>query len=157
MDHTQVQKRLLDFQDAELSEQERRQMGQHVQSCQECRRQLEHWEKTRQALSHSLEVLPSEAFLNQVMSKVEAIPAYEPVVRRRWLGRLTFPIPERFYPEFGIAAAALVLLALASFQKNQGLVSAEGLLLSRLPRDIQWVGQTQSPSEEGLDFLWEEV
>ena len=147
MDHKWFKTRLLDFQDSELPEQERRQILQHAEACPSCREQLEHWKGSRQALSHLLRVDPSEAFVGQVMARVEAIPVRQPAHWQRGLDRLTSWIPEWLYPEFGLTAAALFLFALTYFQQTP--VSAEALLLNRLPQEDQWIGLSHASDWTG--------
>ena len=153
MDHTSIQKRLRDLQDSELPQEERRQIRQHLESCPACRQQLERWQSTRQALSQLLQVAPSETFVSRVMEEVERVPARQPAHWRIELGRWIPRIPAWLYPELGIAVAALLLLAIGSFQ--QGTVSMETLLLNREPRDVQWVAAHQRSNRTDLDMLWE--
>lgn len=108
--------------------------------------------KIKQALSELLQPGPQEPFVRWVMAAVEAleVPA-QPV---GWWGRLSVlagRIPEWSYPELGLAAAALLVFVVTSFQPI--LVSSELLLLSRLPE----VSQPISPLEEagGLSMEWE--
>ena len=119
------------------------------------RQQRKDWRQIRGALSKLLTVKPSETFVQQVMGKVEEIPAYQPAGWRLWLDRLTPRIPQWVYPELGVAAAALLLLALTFFQQATPAVSAEALLLSRQTRDIEWVSSPSSSGRRSLAILWE--
>ena len=142
MDHEWFKTRLLDLQDAELPEEERRRILQHVEVCPSCDEQLKHWKATRHALSSLLQVSSSDAFVDQVMAKVEAIPAHRPMGWRHRLDRLVSWIPEWIYPELGlVAAGAILFLTAASLQQTP--VSTEALLLNRLPLKDRWMGLSQ--------------
>lgn len=118
------------------------------------REQRKHWRETRQALLKLLTIKPSQEFVQQVMNKVGSIPAGQPVWRL-WLDRLFPPVPQWLYPEMGLAAAALLLMALNFFQQATPAVSAEALLLSRQTRDIEWVSSPSSSGRTSLAILWE--
>ena len=157
MDHEWFKTRLSELQDAELPEEERRRILQHAGACPSCREQLEHWKGIRQALSGLLRVDSSDAFIGQVMTKVGTLPTPQPAVWRLGLDRLTSWIPEWLYPELGIAAAALLLFAIGFFQQGLAAVSAESLLMSRQPRDIEWVRSPQPTGGAALEILWEGI
>lgn len=112
----------------------------------EQREKLRRWRGIRRALVSSLRVEPSEAFVQRVMSGVEAPAAVRPAPAdarpargRPWVFRL--PVPQWAYPELGLAAALLLVLLLGSLQRVP--VSTEALLLGRLPARDRWVGSTE--------------
>ena len=112
----------------------------------EQREKLRRWRGIRRTLASSLRVEPSEAFVQRVMSGVEAPAAVRPVPAdarpargRPWALRL--PVPQWVYPELGLAAALLLALLLGSLQRMP--VSTEALLLGRLPVQDRWVGLTE--------------
>ncbi len=149
MDHDWFRERLLDLQDAELPEEERRQVLRHAENCPACREQLEHWKQTRRVLSEIAGPAPSEAFVGRVMTAVQGVPSPQ---REEWRGRYSvLRVPEWFYPEIGLAAAALALFMLSLFQQEAPLsVSSEVLLLSRMPQDSQWVSRSEPAGYEGI-------
>ena len=150
MDHDWFRERLLDFQDAELSEDERRQVFRHAEGCPVCRERLEQWKQTRRILSEISGTVSSEVFVSRVMTEVQG----NPVPRRGTGWRRRFAVlrvPEWLYPEIGLAAAALALFMLSLLQQETPLaVSSETLLLSRLPQDSQWVGRSEPAGYEGI-------
>lgn len=112
------------------------------------REELRNWKRIRQMLRHLLRIDSSDAFVERVMRKVEALPVPQPALRGLGLDRLTSRIPEWLYPELGLAAAAtLLLLTLASLQRMP--VSTEALLLNRLPQEDQWIGLSHASDWTG--------
>lgn len=101
------------------------------------------WREIRKALPGALKVEPSEAFVRSVMAGVEAVtsprPAGVPFAPRPWVLR----IPGWVYPELGLAAAALLVMLLHSFQLHQTPVSTEALLLGRLSQEDRWVASRE--------------
>ena len=93
------------------------------------------YRKIKKSLVTALRVEPSEFFVERVMAQVEArsAPARRPAPVLR--------VPAWLYPELGLAAAALLVFLLGTVQRTP--VSADTLLLGRLPREDRWVGMTE--------------
>lgn len=147
MEHRWYEERLLDFQDAETSAEDRREMLHHLESCAACRERLQRWEAARRELTPLQKVPTSEPFVARVMAQVTA-----PAARRiGW----KIQIPAWIYPELGLAAAAALLFFMVG-STPQRPVSAEGLLVARFSPDMEWVGTAQPSQGAGLEILWEE-
>lgn len=93
------------------------------------------YRKIKESLITALRVEPSEFFVNRVMAEVEAqaAPARRPARVLR--------VPAWFYPEMGLVAAALLVFLLGTVQRMP--VSADALLLGRLPQEDRWIGTTE--------------
>ncbi len=93
------------------------------------------YREIKKSLITALRVEPSEFFVNRVMAEVEAkpAPARRPVP--------VFRVPAWLYPELGLVAAALAVFLLGAVQRMP--VSADALLLGRLPQEDRWVGTTE--------------
>lgn len=95
------------------------------------------YRENKKSLIEALRVESSEFFVSRVMAEVEArsapAGAPAPVLRLR--------VPGWLYPELGLAAAALLIFLLGTVERTP--VSADALLLGRLPQEDRWVGMTE--------------
>jgi len=146
MDHEWYQTRLMEWKDPEFPEEEREQLLGHLKTCPSCQTRLERWEETRQSLSElGKGFFPESPFVGRVMEKIQGVPK-----KRSLRRRFFFQIPEWFYPELGLATAALVLFfAFSALQHSD--ISLETLLLGWEPSDLQWIdGSESSPMDATL-------
>ncbi len=95
------------------------------------------YREIKKSLITALRVEPSEFFVNRVRAEVEARSA--PARRTAPVRRLR--VPGWLSPELGLAAAALLIFLLGTVQRTP--VSADALLLGRLPQEDRWVGMTE--------------
>ena len=141
MNHEAVKDKLLAFQDAELPEEERREIAAHLGSCEACRGVLKQWELIGAMLAGAVSAEPSRAFVGRVMNRLAALE--EAQTARAPL----LPFPRWFLPAIGYAFAFfLMFLAishppearLAASGPRAAAVNTETVLLADIPQTSQW-------------------
>ncbi len=138
MNHDYLKDKLFFYKDPETPENERREIADHLKTCEECRRALALWEKASTAL-RQVRLEPSAAFTDRVMGRLED------------LERAAAPVPEETKPSFldwllpalGYAFAAGLMVVAVSHREIP--VSTEGLLLTSLPQKSQWALSVEGP------------
>lgn len=113
MNHSEARQKLLEWRDERPAETERRQVGDHLRQCADCRRFGERLEWITQVFSEQPAVEPSEFFVEQVMGQLHP-PAAERSRRAAWW----IPVP--------VLASVLMLLLFLLGQNRP--VSTEALL-----------------------------
>lgn len=143
MNHREIQEKALAFHDAELSGPERREIADHLASCEKCREALSRWEKIGKVLSTAEMPAPSENFVSQVMSRLprEEEPAEEPL---EW----SLPFFRWAIPAIGYAFA--IFLFFAALLHQEPLVNAGTVLLDGVPQEAQWTFSEEAPGINDL-------
>ncbi len=142
MNHNELKDKIYFYRDPETPENERREIADHLKTCEDCRRTLKLWEKASSALKQT-QLQPSAAFADRVMARLEereraALAPEEPKASfLDWL-----------LPALGYAfAAGLMMVAVSS---REIPVSTEGMLMASLPQKSQWTLSSEGPDVGSL-------
>lgn len=144
MNHTECRNKLFDYHDGLLGEDDRAQLEAHLKVCPDCYARLDNWRRFAELVSATETVLPdSEAFVSQVMNRIEALDQNPRRVR--------VPV-QWFAPAIGMAAMLVLALLPA-----QGGFAPEMLLWNARPGDpMNWVLSTETPQKDDvLNFVME--
>ena len=146
MDHHTMQDQLFALYDGELADTARQEVEAHLASCAGCRHRYVEWQHTAKALFRVPQPEASEAFVYQLMERIDAggqpRRATPWVIGVRWL-----------VPALGLAGVLLVVLGPA-----RRTVSIEALLLAdgRENAQAQFVLAGEPPtSDEVFGYLME--
>ncbi|MBI4388104.1 MAG: zf-HC2 domain-containing protein [Candidatus Omnitrophica bacterium] len=144
MDHQSIKEKLLSYKDPELSTAEREQITLHLTSCEDCRSAFARWEAVRSKFKALPSARSSEAFVNQVMARLDALEKVEPTIvvseQRpflRWLLPLT-----------GYAFAFFLMILAITHQEQQ--VNTDAVLLADVPQASQWTFSMETPDTSRL-------
>src|SRR3990167_3840430 len=84
MDHIEIKEKVDAYLDRELSSAESEEVAEHLKLCYICRDSVSDWERVRRAFFNRSEEAPSEAFVHQVMAKIESKNAFDIFRFLRW-------------------------------------------------------------------------
>ncbi len=148
MVHEIIKEKLWMFYDPELSESDRKQIASHLESCRECRRALERWQKIQGVLSRPQDRPPSEVFVGEVMNRLAAPEAGREPGRasRQW------ELPQWLFPALGYGFAFFLMMV--AIETRQAPVNTEAVLLADVPSSTQWTFAKEQPD---VHQLWSSV
>ena len=121
MNHSELQEKLFDWHDGQLSAAQAAEVSIHLPGCSECRMQLDEWKHTAQTFLIPLKMEDSPAFTQNVLRKIRNTQAAETQERPRFFARWAFPA---LALSMGSFAAVLLYVA------QPPMASADGLLLT---------------------------
>ncbi len=139
MDHEAIKERLLLLNDREWAEGERQEITAHLQSCIECRKTLERWQRIQSVLARSQRLGPSEVFVDGVMSRLAAREAAQEqgTLRRPWA------FPNWLFPALGYGFAFLLMMI--AIESREAPMNTAAVLLADVPRSSQWTFVHEQP------------
>ena len=121
MNHFELQEKLFDWHDGQLSAAQAAEVSAHLSSCSECRMQLDDWKQTAQTFLIPLKMENSPAFTQNVMRKIRNSQTTETQERPQFFARWAFPALA-----LSVGSFAAVLLYVA----QPTAASADGLFLT---------------------------
>ena len=151
MNHESIKEKLFLYFDPETSDNERREINSHTDSCEECRLLLKRWEQIHNGLSKSpAPALSSpDFFTSRVMQRLDALenPAEEEKVPAKSF------VPQWLLPTLGYAFAFMLMFAAIS--QREMPVNTEAILLNEIPQKSQWTFSAQTPEQPEMNSLME--
>ena len=144
MNHEILKEKVPAFRDAELPEEERKEIDQHLPVCGECRGILKKTEVLGATISRvSADDGLSEVFVRQVMTRLACLdqPAVAPrrPVFLDWL-----------FPALGYGFA--IVLMFVAIAHREPFVTTESVLLADMPQNSQWAFSSEPA---GVDEVME--
>lgn len=150
MKHEKLKELLFALYDKELPDAECQEIEAHIKSCSECRQTYQQWERITGTLFRRSQSQPSEAFVQGVMGKLEALEENPRVYGRpmaaQWL-----------VPTLGLGFVALLIFM--ALPEREPAFSTETLLLANGKEELasKWVFLSESPeTDDLLGFALEE-
>jgi anti-sigma factor RsiW len=145
MDHQTVKDKLFALHDRELPEEIRQEVAGHLANCSECHETYVQWQRTANAFFQPPRIQTSEAFVYQVMERVNALKEPRGLtpwgMRIRWLA-----------PALGLTGVLLL------FMGQPSAVSVEALLLAERQDQVssRFVFASEPPTtDEVFGFIVE--
>lgn len=142
MDHQEIEEKILRVDDAELSIAERREITEHLGSCEACRKILKNCERTRFVIQAAVPT-PSEHFVAHVMGRLTELERQAERAEPR-----ISPILKWLVPAIGYGFAVFLMFVAIAYREPA--VNTEDLLLADVPQTVQWVFVRESPEVNKL-------
>ena len=138
MIHRDIEEKIFNFYDSEFSDEDRRMVTAHTQTCPACRELLLRAEKITTGLSRAGMPESSERFVNSVMARIQNLESQVRAPEKRRASSL-----EWLFPALGYALAFALMFFVIS--EREPAVNTGEVLLADVPQETQWTFSKEPP------------